>query len=136
MKVYSIKQVSMTRNYHNHTLQTNPRHGEDEQQNTNSHKAPGRQLKLSNQLSLPHQADYKTRVTQSNGYKNKPQTQIPPTNNGATINNESTTEPLPSNRRQPKPPEGGGGGGGLMQFNGKTIFLLKQMLVYVDILKN
>ena len=69
VKVYSIKQVNMTRKYHNHTLQTNPRHREDEQQNTNSHKAPG-------------------------------------------------------------------GGGGLMQFNGKTIFLLKQMLVYVDILKN
>ena len=56
----------MTRKYHNHILQTNPQHREDEQQNTNSHKAPGRQLKESNQLSLLHQADYKTRMTQSN----------------------------------------------------------------------
>ena len=51
------KIVSMIRNYHNHTLQTNHLHREEETQNTNSHKAPGRQLKYSNQLSLPHQYD-------------------------------------------------------------------------------
>ena len=27
----------MTRKYHNHTLQTNPQHHEEETQNTNSH---------------------------------------------------------------------------------------------------
>ena len=47
--------------YHNHTLQTNQRHHEEKQQNSNSHKAPGRQLKQSNQLSLPHQDDCKIR---------------------------------------------------------------------------
>ena len=46
---------------HNHTLQTNPRHREEEPQNTNSHKPPERQLKQSNQRSLPRQDDCITR---------------------------------------------------------------------------
>ena len=33
-----FKKVSMARKYHKHTLQTNPRHGKEEPQNTNSHK--------------------------------------------------------------------------------------------------
>ena len=56
----------MIMKYHNHTQQTNPRHREEEPQNTNSHTTPGRQLKQStNQLSLSHQDDCKTRMTQS-----------------------------------------------------------------------
>ena len=47
----------MIRNYQNHTLQTS----EEEPQNTNSHKTSRRQLKQSNQLSLPRQDDCKTR---------------------------------------------------------------------------
>ena len=39
------EQVSLIRNYHNHTLQTNPQHRQKETQNTNSHKTSGRQLK-------------------------------------------------------------------------------------------
>ena len=35
----------MTRKYLNQTLQTNPRHREEETQNTNSHKNTGEQLK-------------------------------------------------------------------------------------------
>ena len=38
-------QVSMIRKYHNNTLQTNPRHREEEPQNNNNHKTPGRQTK-------------------------------------------------------------------------------------------
>ena len=38
------KKASMTRKYQNHTLQANPRHIEEEPQNTNSQKTPGRQL--------------------------------------------------------------------------------------------
>ena len=49
----------MIRKYHNHKLQTNPRHREGEPHN--NHMTPGRQNKQSNQLSLPHQDDYKTR---------------------------------------------------------------------------
>ena len=55
------KQSSMTRKYYNHTLQTNPPHHEEVQQNNNSHKTPGRQTEKSNQLSLPHQDNCKTR---------------------------------------------------------------------------
>ena len=47
--------------YHSHTLQTIHRRHEEEPQNTNSHKTSGRQLKNSNQLSLPRRDDCKTR---------------------------------------------------------------------------
>ena len=39
------KQVSMIRKYHNHKLQTNPRHCDQEPQNTNSRKTPERKIK-------------------------------------------------------------------------------------------
>ena len=38
MKIVSRKEVSMIRKYHNHTLQTNPQHREEEPQNFKSHK--------------------------------------------------------------------------------------------------
>ena len=37
------KQVSMIKKYHNHTLQTNPRHGENQTPNNNNHKTTRRQ---------------------------------------------------------------------------------------------
>ena len=40
----NFKKMSMTRKYHNHTLQTNPCHQKEEPQNTNSHMSPGREL--------------------------------------------------------------------------------------------
>ena len=77
----------MIRKYHNHKLQTNPWHREDH----NNHETPGRQTKQSNQLSLPHQDDCKTRM---NVQQNIEQLQNPTM--GVTINNESTTtEPPP-----------------------------------------
>ena len=51
----------MIRKYHNQTLQTHQWHREEDPQNTNSHKTSERQLKQSNQLSLPRQYDCKTR---------------------------------------------------------------------------
>ena len=45
--------------YHNHKLQTNPWHGEEEPHS--NYKTPERQTKQSNQLSLRHQDDCKTR---------------------------------------------------------------------------
>ena len=42
----------MISKYHNHTLQTNTRHHEEEPQDTNSYKTSGRKLKQSNQLSV------------------------------------------------------------------------------------
>ena len=49
------KNKSMIRKYHNHKLQTNPWYREEEPHN--NHEKPG-----SNQLSLPHQDDCKTRM--------------------------------------------------------------------------
>ena len=50
----------MIRKYHNHKPQTTLWHREEEP--LNHHKTPGRQIKQSNQLSLPHQDDRNTRT--------------------------------------------------------------------------
>ena len=50
----------MIRKYHNHILQTNIRHGEEEPQNIYSNNTSARQQKQSNQLSL--QDDCKTKM--------------------------------------------------------------------------
>ena len=49
----------MIRKLHDHKLQTNPWHREEEP--LNNLETTGRQTKQSNQLSLPHQDDCKTR---------------------------------------------------------------------------
>ena len=63
------------RKYHNHTLQTNPGHREEESQHTSSHKTSGRQLKWRNQLSLPQQDDCKTRKDTKTKTKHNPNEQ-------------------------------------------------------------
>ena len=50
----------MIRKCHNHKPKTNPWYREEEPHN--HHETPGRQTKQSNQLSLPHQDDCKTRT--------------------------------------------------------------------------
>ena len=50
----------MTRKYLNHKLQTNICHHEEEPHNNQG--TPGRQAKLSKQLSLSHRDDCKTRI--------------------------------------------------------------------------
>ena len=42
----------MTKKYHNHTQQTNPKHCEEEPQNTYSHNTSGRQSKATSSLFL------------------------------------------------------------------------------------
>ena len=42
-KFEGAETVSMSKYYHNHTLQSDPRYREEEPQKTNSHKTPGRQ---------------------------------------------------------------------------------------------
>ena len=60
-RLYNVlKIVRMIRKYHNHKLQTNPWHREEEPHK--NHQAPGGQTKPSNQLSLTHQDDCKTRM--------------------------------------------------------------------------
>ena len=56
----TVKIVSMIRNYTYHKPQTTPWHREEEP--SNHHETPGRQIKQSNQLSLPHQDDCNTRM--------------------------------------------------------------------------
>ena len=51
---------TMIRKYHNHKLQTTPWQREEEP--LNHHETPGRQIKQSNQLTLPHQDDCNTRM--------------------------------------------------------------------------
>ena len=82
--------MRMIRKYHNQTLQTNPRHREEEQYN--NHKAPGRQSKATSFL-YPIKIIVKLERTLTNVQQNMEQTQNPTT--GATTNNESTTEPPP-----------------------------------------
>ena len=55
----------MIRKYHNHKLQTNTWQRKEESHN--NHETPGRQTKQSNQHSLPHKHDCKTRM--DNGHK-------------------------------------------------------------------
>ena len=50
----------MIRKYHYHKPQTTLWHREEEL--LNHHETPGRQIKQSNQLSLPHQDDCNTRT--------------------------------------------------------------------------
>ena len=52
--------ASMIRKYHNHKPQTTPWHREEEP--LNHHETPGRQIKQSNQLSLPHKDERNTRM--------------------------------------------------------------------------
>ena len=47
--------------YHNHTLQTNPRHLEEEPRDIYSNKTLVRQLKQNSQLSIPLRDDRKTK---------------------------------------------------------------------------
>ena len=54
---YANKVSEYDKKYHNHNLQTNPWHREEEQHN--NHETPGRQTKQSNQPSIPHQYDCK-----------------------------------------------------------------------------
>ena len=50
----------MIRKYQDRKLQTNPWHREEGAHN--NHETPGRQTKQSNQLSLPHRDDCKSRM--------------------------------------------------------------------------
>ena len=77
----------MIRKYHNHKPQTTPCHCEEGP--LSHHEIPGRQIKQSNQLSLPHQDDCNTRMDISNVQQNIEQLQTPTM--GVTINKKSTT---------------------------------------------
>ena len=86
----------MIRNYHNHKLQTNSLHCEEEPHN--NHKTQGRHKEDKQRKAIsslfPIIMIAKLEWTQSNAQQNIEQLQNPTM--GETINNESTTtEPLP-----------------------------------------
>ena len=83
----------MIKKYHNHKLQTNPWHREEEPHN--NHETPGRQTKQNNHLSFPRGDDCKTRIDTKLRTTEHEQIQNPTL--GLTINNETTTitEPPP-----------------------------------------
>ena len=98
----------MIRKYHNHKPQTTLWHCEEKR--LNHQEASGSQIKQSNQLSLPHQDDCKTRTdtkqcttkhrTITNSYKGS--------NYKQKVNNNRTT----TLERTAALSHGGGGGGG------------------------
>ena len=91
-KVLLQPSTEIVSEYHNHKLQTTPWHREEER--PNHHETPGRQIKQSNQLSLPHQDDCNTRMDIKYVQQNIEQLQTPTM--GVTINKKSTTtEPPP-----------------------------------------
>ena len=81
----------MIRKYHNHKLQTNLWHSDEEPHN--NHKTPRRQTKQRIQLSLPHRDDCKTRMdTKLRTTKHRTLTESHNgSNNQQQINNNGTT---------------------------------------------
>ena len=89
---YILNPPRMIMKYDNHKLQTTPWHREEEP--LNHRKTPGRQIKQSNQLPLPHQDDCNSRMDIINVQQIIEQLQTPTM--GVTINKKSTTtEPPP-----------------------------------------
>ena len=60
LKFHTTNKNSEYDQENNHKVQTTPWHLEEEP--LNHHETPGRQIKQSNQLSLPHQDDCNTRM--------------------------------------------------------------------------
>ena len=94
----------MIRKYNNRKLQINPWHRKEEP--NNNHETPGRQTKLSNQLSLPIKDDCKTRmnIKQRTTKQRINIYSYNGSNNKQRINNNRTT----ALGQQPKPRRGGG----------------------------
>ena len=91
----------MTRKCHNHTLQTKPRHREEETQSSNSRLTSKDNKRIATRPLFPSEVIAKLETTQSTAQQNEDK---PPRNNGCNNKNESpTTEPPPKNARQPKP---------------------------------
>ena len=86
-----LKKVSMIRKYHNHKPQTTPWHRKEEP--LNHRETPGRQIKQSNQLSLPHQDDCNTRMDIKE--RTTKHRTITDSHNGSNKKKSTTTEPPP-----------------------------------------
>ena len=114
------KTVSMIMKYHNHKLQTNPWHHEEEPHTVTRHQED-KQSKATSSL-FPIKMIAKLEWTLCNAQQNIEQLQNPTM--GVTINNKSTTtELLPKNGQQQKPL------GGLNAFYWYQIFALVSAVV-------
>ena len=89
----------------------------------NNHETPGRQTKQSNQLSLTHQGDCKTKMDIKFSTTKLEQLQTPTM--GVTINNRTTA-------LERTAAEATGGGGGLNAFYWYQIFALDSAVVEVQ----
>ena len=96
----------MIRKYHNHKLQTNPWHREEEPRT--NHEAPGRQKSKATSSLFPIKMIVKLEWTQSNVQQNIEQLQTLTMGVHVTINNNRTTV---LERIAVKTAGGGGGGG-------------------------
>ena len=93
VKKFSRKQLIKYDQEIPNTLQTKPQHLEKVTEHKQSKYI--RKTKQSNQLSLPHQNDCKTRKGTKYCITKQGPIIEPPLTMGATINNESTIVPLP-----------------------------------------
>ena len=75
----------MTRKYHNYTLQTDPQYREEEPQNNNSHKTPGRQSKATSSLYPIKLVRDKTKVSHGGPSQRQPSGTGQPTDLSFTI---------------------------------------------------
>ena len=104
----AIKNSDTIRKYHNHKLQTNPWHPEEEPHN--HHETPGRQTKQSNRLSLPHQDDCKTSIGHKVTHTAKHRT-ITESHNGSNNQQRPNNNRTTALERTATLATGGGGGG-------------------------
>ena len=112
----------MIRKYHNHKQQKTPRYREEEP--LNHHETPGRQIKQSNQLSLPHQDDCNTGMDIKN--QTTKRRTITDSHNG------SNNKQKDSLRRDSSLSHRGGGGGSLNAVKWYQIFALYSAVVEVQ----
>ena len=114
----------MIKKYHNQTLQTTPRHPEEEPQNIYSNKA---RKTIKAKLFL-YEMNEKLERTQSNAYQKQRQTQNPHKQWKHTLNNRSTTTVLITRLRTVSSLSYRGGGG-LNAFKWRKIFTLESVVV-------
>ena len=92
----------MIRKWHYRTLQTNPRHHEEETRNTNSHATERIQLSKATSSLFFNKMIVKLKGTQVLHHKTRTLHKTPQTMGPTSNINEPTTEPPPWSGQQPK----------------------------------
>ena len=121
----------MIKKYHNHKPQTTPRYREEEP--LNHHETPGRQIKQSNQLTLPHQDDCNTRMDiKSRTTKHRAVTDSHNGSNNKQKNQQQQNHRLRTDSSLSNRGRGAGGRGGLNALYWYQIFALYSTVVEVQ----